>query len=277
MKSITLSNNTTIPVVGYGTWKSKPEECVDGVKHALLNGYTHIDAAAIYGNEQQVAQGIIASNKAREEFFITSKVWNSERGYDKTMAAFEKTIADLQVGYLDLYLIHWPANALQFENSEELNAETWRALEDLYKQGKVKAIGVSNFKVNHLKALEKTQTITPMVNQIEFHPGCMHEDIVNYCRQHNIAVEAYTPLANGDVFKNETLIALAQKYNKSISQLVLRWVVQNDVIVLTKSVTPARIIENLNIFDFEISEEDMNCINAIEKMGSCTDSDAVTF
>jgi len=259
-----LSNGVKIPSLGFGSWQS-PEGAVteEAIRLALVNGYRHIDAAAIYGNEVSVGKGIKASKVDRKDIFITSKLWNDEHGYESTMKAFEKTISDLQVDYLDLYLIHWP-NPKKFRDCYvEKNIETWRAFEQLYKDGKVKAIGVSNFFPHHIEEMLPSIEIMPMVNQIEFHPSCLKIDTIEYCKKNNIVVEGYSPLANGKVFKVVELKAIAEKYNKKVSQLVIRWCLQKDVLPLPKSVTPERIKENLEVFDFEISEEDMKFIDNI--------------
>ncbi len=278
MKQLKLSNGYTIPEIGYGTWRTPDDEtCIEGVRIALTNGYTHIDAAAIYGNEISVGKGIALAGVDRSQYFLTSKVWNSERGYDKTIAAFHKTIKDLGVDYLDLYLIHWPANAVQFENYKQLNADTWRALEDLYEQGLVKSIGVSNFMLHNIKDLEESARIQPMVNQIEFHPGYMQSELVAYCQAKGIVVEAWSPLANGDVFKSENLQTIATKYNKNIAQIVLRWVLQHNVLPLTKSVTESRIVSNIDIYDFSLTSDEMQIIDQEPACGACTNPDSVTF
>ena len=191
MENMKLNNGYMIPEIGYGTWQSPDSEVtVNGVKAAIACGYRHIDTAAAYKNEESVGEGIKESGIARKDLFVTSKVWNTQRGYEKTIAAFEKTLSDLDLDYLDLYLIHWPASKKDYENWEEINLETWRVMTDLYKAGKIKAIGVSNFKPHHLEALMKTE-VKPMVNQIEFHPGFMQEETVKYCRDNGILVEAW--------------------------------------------------------------------------------------
>lgn len=279
MQTVTLANGYKIPIVGFGTWQTPDgDTAVNAVKTAIECGYTHIDGAAVYDNEKSVGMGIKESGVARENLFITSKLWNTERGYDTTIAAFEKTLSDLHVDYLDLYLIHWPANKKQFDNWKELNSETWRAFEDLYKQGRIKAIGVSNFLTHHLEALMETATIAPMVNQIEFHPGYMQKETLDFCKANNICVEAWSPLGTGRMLSNETLNEIAANYNKSTAQLCIRWCMQNGTVPLPKSVTPARIAENLDVFDFEISGEDMERINAMEYFGgSGSHPDEVDF
>lgn len=278
MENMKLNNGYMIPEIGYGTWQSPDSEVtVNGVKSALACGYRHIDTAAAYKNEESVGEGIKESGVARKDLFVTSKVWNSQRGYEKTIAAFEKTLSDLDLDYLDLYLIHWPASKKDYENWEEINLETWRAMTDLYKAGKIKAIGVSNFKPHHLKALMKTE-VKPMVNQIEFHPGFMQEETVKYCRDNGILVEAWSPLGTGRMLTNPDLQEVASHYGKSVAQICIRWCIQHNVLPLPKSVTPSRIEENSNVFDFEINAEDMQRIDALENFGgSGLDPDEVDF
>lgn len=262
-----LNNGYEIPCIGFGTWQTPDgDTAVKVVSEAIGAGYRHIDTAACYGNEVGVGKGIKASQAERSSLFITSKVWNPDRGYENTMAAFEKTMIDLNLDYLDLYLIHWPASSSQFENWEEINLETWRAMTELYKAGRIKAIGVSNFLPHHLRMLMETE-VQPMVNQIEFHPGQMQEEAVAYCKAHNIVVEAWSPLGTGRMLSNETLQHIAAKYHKSAAQLCIRWCLQNDILPLPKSVTPSRIVENADVFDFEITQEDMEIINGMEYCG----------
>ncbi len=262
-----LNNGYEIPCIGFGTWQTPDGDiAVKAVSEAIGAGYRHIDTAACYGNEVGVGKGIKASQAERSSLFITSKVWNPDRGYENTMAAFEKTMIDLNLDYLDLYLIHWPASSSQFENWEEINLETWRAMTELYKAGRIKAIGVSNFLPHHLRMLMETE-VQPMVNQIEFHPGQMQEEAVAYCKAHNIVVEAWSPLGTGRMPSNETLQHIAAKYHKSAAQLCIRWCLQNDILPLPKSVTPSRIVENADVFDFEITQEDMEIINGMEYCG----------
>lgn len=271
MKQLTdgfvLENGRKIPCIGYGTWQTPDgETAVASVKEAVRTGYRHIDAAACYGNEAGVGRGIYESGIARKELFVTSKVWNTERGYERTMAAFEKTLKDLSLDYLDLYLIHWPAASHQFDNWEEINLSTWKAMTELYKSGKVKAIGVSNFMPHHLKALMETE-VPPMVDQIEFHPGMMQEETLDYCRDKGILVEAWSPLGTGRMLANPVLKEIAGTYHKSVAQLCIRWCLQHSVLPLPKSVTPARIAENAEVFDFEITAEDMSRIDRMDNFG----------
>ncbi len=274
----TLSNGYEIPCVGFGTWQTPDgETAVASVKKAIEAGYRHIDTAAVYGNEESVGKAIRESGVAREDLFITSKVWNTERGYESTLKAFDVTMEKLGLDYLDLYLIHWPASSSQFDNWVELNKETWRAMVELYQAGRIRAIGVSNFLVHHLEPLMDAE-VKPMVNQIEFHPGQMQEETVRFCKENGILIEAWSPLGTGRMLTNETLMAIAKEYDKSVAQLCVRWCLQNEVLPLPKSVTPSRIEENLDVFDFTIKDEDMETINAMEYFGgSGSHPDEVKF
>lgn len=275
----TLNNGVSIPSVGFGTWQTPDgQTAIDAVKHAIECGYRHIDGAAVYGNETSVGKGIRQSGINRPELFVTSKVWNTERGYDTTLRAFDKTLSDLGLDYLDLYLIHWPASSGRFNDWNEINATTWKAMERLYAEGRVKAIGVSNFLPHHLEALMDGASVMPAVNQIEFHPGFMQTACVDFCQKNNILVEAWSPLGTGRMLGNETLGSIAAKYGKSVAQLCIRWVLQHGILPLPKSVTPHRIEENLNVWDFSISDSDMAAINAMAYCGgSGLDPDKIDF
>ena len=282
MKKVTdtfvLSNGVEIPCLGFGTWQSPPDEAANSVKHALLSGYRHIDTAAQYGNEPDVGRGIRESGVPREEIFLTTKLWNDERGYETTLAAFEQSLKNLGTDYIDLYLIHWPAAPHQFENWKELNLGTWRAFEKLYKEGRIRAIGVSNFMPHHLEPLLNECEIVPMVNQIEIHPGMLQPETVKPSMEQGMLIEAWSPLGTGRMLKNEELMRIAAKYGISTAQLCLRWVLQHGYLPLAKSVTPSRIEENMKIFDFEISDEDMQYIDAMPYFGgSGFDPDKVDF
>ena len=279
MKNFTLYNGVQIPAIGYGTWRTRPAEvCEKAVQDAIACGYTHIDGAAVYKNEDSVGNAIKNSHMKREDLFVTSKVWNDMRGYEKTKEAFYTSLEKLGLDYLDLYLIHWP-NPLAFRDKmEEMNAETWRAMEDLYMEGKIRAIGVSNFKIHHLESLMKHARIKPMVNQIETTIGFMQEDVLQYCKENNIVVEGWSPLGSGRLFTNDALIDIANKYNKSIAQITLRYLLQKGVLPLPKSTNPERMKQNLEVFDFEISDEDMKWIDALDiEISSGNDPDKVEF
>ena len=277
--TFTLSNGVKIPCVGFGTWRTPDGEvAVSSVKEALKVGYRHIDTAAAYKNEGSIGKAIKESGVPREEIFVTSKLANPDHGYETTLSAFDKTMEELDLEYLDLYLIHWPVPVGHREDWKEDILATWRAFEELYKKGRIKAIGVSNFKIHHLQHIIDNCEIKPMVNQIEFHPSCLREDIVNFCRENNILVEAWSPLASGEVFKVEELKPIAERYNKNVAQLVIRWVLQKEVLPLPKSVHSDRIKANGEIFDFEISDEDMHIIDKITSCkGSGSDPDFINF
>lgn len=273
-----FSNGVGVPCLGFGTYKSKNgEEAYNAVTEALLCGYRHIDTAALYGNEESVGKAVIDSGLDRKDVFVTTKVWNTDRGYDNTMRAFEKSLNTLKLDYIDLYLIHWPANSLQYEDPDSLNLDTWRALCDLYRQGVVKSIGVSNFKPHHLLPLMDTE-IKPMVNQIEFHPGFMQADTVKFCKETNILVEAWSPMGRAEIFSNEIVAQMSAKYNCTPAQLCIRWCLEHSVLPLPKSVTTERIISNTDVFDFEISKEDIKLIDSVPFCGgSGHNSDTVVF
>lgn len=283
MKSLTdnftLHNGVKIPVVGFGTWQTPNDDIgYKAVLKALEIGYRHIDTAAIYGNEVSVGKAIKDSGFKREEIFLTSKVWNDDHGYEATLKAFALSLDHLGTDYLDLYLIHWP-NPLKFRDVwQEANAGTWKAMEELYEAGKIKAIGISNFMPHHIDALLETAKIVPMVNQIRLCPGDTKKEIVDYCKAHNILVQAYSPLGTGKVFEVQELKDLAVKYDTTVAKLCLRWSLQNGFLPLPKSVTPERIASNADIFDFNISEEDLQVMSDLEgRCGSSTDPDQRDF
>lgn len=258
-----LKNNVKIPTVGLGVYKMKEGyETKESIKIALEKGYRHIDTAMLYGNEKSVGEAIKESNIKREEIFVCTKLWNTDRGYENTLKAFEDSRKNLGLDYIDLYLIHWP-RPKEIENWEELNKDTWKAMEKLYEEGKIKAIGVANFEINHLKSLMRGAKILPMVNQIECHVELNQKELLEFCYKNNIIVEAWAPLMQGKVFEIELLKDLANKYNKTIAQIVLRWQNQRGVIVLPKSTHEDRIKGNIEIFDFIINDDDMNKINSI--------------
>ena len=278
-KSIKLNNGVLIPQPGFGTFMTKDgEEAIQAVKWAVETGYRHIDTAAIYNNEKGVGEGIRQCGVSREELFVTSKVWNSERGYDKTLKAFDKTMNDLGLDYLDLYLIHWPANERQFgKKASKLNQETWRAMEKLYEEGRIKAIGVSNFMPHHIERMMEKATVKPAVNQIEFHPGLLQKECVEFCKEQEITVEAWSPLGRGELIFDELLMGLAEKYGSTVAQLIIRWVMQHDIVPLVKSTKQTRIEENFQVFDFEISGEDMQRIDEMKPVRMGPDPDDADF
>ena len=267
MKKLLLNDGNKIPVIGFGTYKLMGQEGVGSVAHAISNGYRMIDTAAAYKNEDVVRKGILASGVKREELFVTTKLWRDNLGYESAKKEFAKSLKELGIDYVDLYLIHWPANARNYNNWQKTNADTWRAMEELQAEGKIKTIGVSNFWKEHLEALFQTANVIPAVNQIEFHPGYWQPELVAFCKKQNIVVEAWSPLARGKVFGNEILENMAKNHNKTVSQVCLRWGIQHKVIVIPKSSTSERIEENINLFDFELSEEEMKQIDTIPEMG----------
>lgn len=260
-EKVILYNGVEIPCIGYGTAESKDgKETVEKVVQALECGYRHIDTASIYGNEESVGKGIKESEVQREEIFLTSKVWNPDQGYQKTLDAFERSIEKLQTEYLDLYLIHWPVPMGHEEDYPDINYQTWRAMEKLYSDGKIKAIGVSNFLPRHLQYLLKRADIKPMVNQLEIHPLFQEIEAVEFCKKENIVVEAWSPFSRGGVFQVPFLQYLAEKYDKSVAQVCIRWSLQRGIIPLPKASTIKRMKENMDVFDFEIDTRDMELL-----------------
>ena len=248
------------------------------MKAAIAAGYTHIDTAAVYKNEKSVGEGIKESGIKRENLFVTSKVWNTERGYDKTLKAFDKTLSDLGLDYLDLYLIHWPANEFQFgKDANQLNVDTWKAMERLHEEGLIRSIGLSNFMQHHAEPVMAKANICPMVDQIEYHPGFTQKECVEFCQKNNILVEAWSPLGRGNVLDNPLLNSIASNHGKSVAQVVIRWVMQTGVLPLVKSVTPSRIKENFNIFDFELSQQEMFEIASLKADRIGADPDTCDF
>ncbi|MEM9328000.1 MAG: aldo/keto reductase [Bacteroidota bacterium] len=255
---VTLSNGIAMPSIGLGVLKAQDgQEVENAVLSALKNGYRSIDTAAAYRNEAGVGSALAKSGLAREEVFLTTKVWNSDQGYEETLAAFERSLAQLQTDYVDLYLIHWPV-AGKYK-------ATWRALEKLYKEGKAKAIGVSNFQIHHLEDLMSSAEIIPMVNQVEMHPHLQQPDLLEFAKGHSMVLEAWRPIMMGEVNQLPELIAIGTHYGKTPVQVTLRWLVQKGVVVIPKSVTESRIIANADIFDFELSEEEMTAINHLDR------------
>jgi methylglyoxal/glyoxal reductase len=256
--TVKLANGVEMPRLGLGVWKAKDgEEVQNAVKAAIQTGYRLIDTAAVYKNEEGVGKAIKESGVSREDLFITTKVWNDDQGYESTLQAFEESRKKLGLEYIDLYLIHWPVKGKY--------KETWKALEKLYEDGLVKAIGVSNFQVHHLKDLLSDAKVKPMVNQVEFHPYLTQKELLAYCNEENIQLEAWSPLMQGEVVRVDVIKELAEKYGKTPAQIVLRWDLQHGVVTIPKSVKEHRIQENADVFDFELSREDMDKLDALNK------------
>ena len=251
MQTVKLNNGVEIPILGFGVFQiTNPAECERSVIDAIQIGYSHIDTAASYQNEEAVGRGIKQSGIAREKLFITTKLWIQSNGYDGTLKAFERSLKRLQLDYLDLYLIHQPFGDVYGE---------WRAMEELYQQGKVRAIGVSNFQPDRIMDLMIHNKITPALNQIEVNPFQQQIDTQTFLQDNSVQVEAWAPFAEGknDIFQNEILLTIAAKHKKSVAQVILRWLVQRGIIALAKSTRKERMIENISVFDFELSAEDM--------------------
>ncbi len=253
-----LANGVEIPYLGLGVWQAEDgAEVQQAVKWALEAGYRHIDTASIYKNEEGVGQAIRESGVPRADVFVTSKVWNTDQGYDATLRAFEASLDRLGLETLDLYLIHWPVPGK--------SAHTWRALEKLYADGRVRAIGVSNFLQHHLEELLTTATVKPMVNQLEFHPWLVQPELQAYCRQHGIQYQAWSPLMQGKIFEQDIVNDLARKYGKSPAQILVRWDLQRGVVTIPKSVKQAHIVSNVDVFDFELTADELAYIDSLDR------------
>ncbi|MGZ8743413.1 MAG: aldo/keto reductase [Nocardioides sp.] len=258
--NVILSNGIEIPQLGFGVWRVPADDTQRAVAAALDAGYRHIDTAKLYDNEEGVGAAIRESGRERDEVFVTTKVWNSDQGYDDTMRAFDASMERLGLDVLDLYLIHWPLPG------KGLAADTWRAMEKLYLDGRIRAIGVSNFHPHHLKALIEHAEVVPSVNQVELHPYLQQDDVRAANNEHGVATEAWSPLAKGgDLLRDPVVQRLAEKHGRTPAQVVLRWHIQTNTIVIPKSVTPARIKENIDIFEFELDAEDMAAINGLDR------------
>lgn len=253
-----LHNGVKMPWLGLGVYKAEEgDEVVDAVKAAIKVGYRSIDTASFYGNESGVGKAIKDSGVPREDLFITTKVWNTEQGYESTLASFEESRKKLDVDYVDLFLVHWPVSGKY--------KDTWRALEKLYKDGLVRAIGVSNFNIHHLEDLMADAEVKPMVNQVEYHPLLTQKDLLAYCKEQNIQLEAWRPLTKGEIFTNPVITELAEKYGKTPAQIILRWDLEHGVVTIPKSVREARIKENSDIFDFSLSPDDVKKIDGLNQ------------
>lgn len=268
---VTLNNGVKMPWLGFGVFRVEDgEQVIRSVHYALEAGYRSIDTAWIYGNETGVGTAVEASGIARTELFITTKLWNAHQGYDRTLEAFETSMNNLGLDYLDLYLIHWPG--------KDKFIDTWKAMERLYREGHIRAIGVSNFQIHHLEALRAACEVTPAVNQIECHPWLTQEELRNYCKTRGIQVEAWSPLAKGRSLDDVTIGALAAKYDKTPAQIILRWHLQNGVVIIPKSVRQDRIIENAQVFDFTLTEEELAKISRLnQNLRTGGDPDTLTM
>jgi diketogulonate reductase-like aldo/keto reductase len=257
---ITLNNGIQMPQLGLGVWKASVDEAEAAVTAALKAGYRLIDTAMVYGNEEGVGKAIRASSIPREDIFVTTKLWNHDQGHDKVRPAFEASLQRLGLDYVDLYLIHWPMPA------RELYVETWQEFEKLYAEKKIRAIGVSNFEPAHLEKLAEHATITPAVNQIELHPRFTQPELREYGKEHGIHIESWKPIggAGGSILQDETISKVAKKYKKTTAQVVIRWHLQHNLIVIPKSVHEDRIKQNIDVFDFELTQDDMNTIDDLE-------------
>ncbi|WP_249870375.1 aldo/keto reductase [Oceanobacillus saliphilus] len=266
--TVTLNNGIKMPGFGLGVYKvENGQTVINAVKTAIMHGYRSVDTASFYNNEDGVGQGIREAGIPREEIFLTSKVWNEEQGYESTLKAFDRSLKKIGTDYLDLYLIHWPVKGKY--------KETWRAMEELYADGKVRAIGVSNFHVHHLQDLMQDSKIKPAIDQVEYHPHLSQPELREFCEKENIQLEAWSPLKRGKLLDEPTLTEIAEKHGKSTAQVILRWDIQNDVITIPKSITDQRIIENADIFDFTLTDDDMEKINSLhinDRAGTNPDS-----
>ena len=264
----TLANGVKIPCIGYGTWQTPGGDVARySVKKALELGYRHVDTATVYGNEASVGEGIRLSGVKREDVFLTTKQWTNERGFENTVAAAERALKTLGVDYLDLYLVHWPAVEKLSPDWAAINAETWRGFEKLYKDGKVRAIGVSNFMPAQLAALKARAEVQPMVDQVEFHPGYIQRNVLDYCRENGIVVEAWSPLGSGRLLADPLVNEIGAAHGKSAAQTCVRYALQHGIVPLPKSVTPERIAANADVFDFVLTDAEMAALDAMPETG----------
>jgi diketogulonate reductase-like aldo/keto reductase len=253
-----LNDGNSIPLLGLGTYKMDDKnEAYEAVRHALDTGYRHIDTASMYRNEKEVGRAVRDSGIPREEIFVTTKVWNTDQGFGRTVHAFDESFRKLDLGYIDLYLIHWPQPGTR--------SETWEALVELKERGNVRSIGVSNYTTGHLSELLDESQLAPAVNQVEFSPFLYQEELLNYCRERKIALEAYSPLTRGEKLNNKKIAKIAEKYSKTPAQVMLRWALQHQIVILPKSSTKKRIEENADIFNFELSDADMSALNSLDE------------
>lgn len=262
-----LNNDMKIPCVGFGTYKAAEENNVEVLKTAIEAGYRYFDTASFYQTEDFLGQAIRESNLSREDFFLVSKMWKDEMGYQQTKDALEKSLKRLGTDYLDIYLIHWPRPSADCENWKELDLETWRAMEELQKEGKIRGLGLSNFLPHHIKNILENGTVKPVVNQLELHPGYMQQAAVQYCKEHGIQMQAWSPIGRRRILEDGLILELAGKYQVSPAQLCLRFLLQNDIIPLPKSSSMERMKQNMDLFHFEISEEDVSRLATMPQAG----------
>jgi len=256
--TVKLNNDVRMPILGLGVYQSPPGRVTrDAVNFALRVGYRHVDTARIYGNEADVGEAVRESGVPRGDLFVTTKLWNSDQGYDSTLRACESSLKRLGLDYLDLYLVHFPV--------PDVRKESWRAMETLLEKGRCRAIGVSNFTIRHLEELIEERHVIPSVNQVEFHPFLYQKELLKYCQNRGIQVEAYSPLARGERLKHPRIISLATKYSKTPAQLMIRWGIQHGLVVIPKSTTEERIRENSQVFDFDISDDDMRSLDSLNE------------
>lgn len=282
--TFTLSNGTKIPCVGFGTWQSaNGQECYNAVLSALECGYRHIDTAEGYGNEESVGKAIkdfLATGKcSRKDLYITSKLHNNFHSYEEAKAAIEKSLSDLQLDYIDLFLVHWPNPIKTRATWQKSNAEAWKAMEEAVDNGKIISLGLSNFQQHHIEELLKTARIKPVVNQIKFCPGINQPEVVKYSRSQKMVIEAYSPMGTGAIFGNEQMTKIARNHNKTVAQVCIEYVLQNDILPLPKSVTPERIKSNTEVFDFELTSEECKIISELKDTGIVPprNPDEITF
>jgi 2,5-diketo-D-gluconate reductase A len=269
--TIRLNDGNAMPQFGYGVWRVSNEEAAAAVGEAIKAGYRSVDTAAIYGNEEGVGEAIRAASVSRDELFITTKVWNNNHGYDNTLRAFDESLGRLQLDFVDLYLIHWPVAG------SDAYRDTWRALIKLKQDGRARSIGVSNFMVEHLRRLIDETGVTPAVNQIELHPRFQQKELRAFHAANGIATESWSPLGQGSLVTDETLAGIGRKYGKTPAQVILRWHLDNGLVVIPKSVTPSRMRENIDVFDFKLDADDMRVIEGLDDKGGRVGPDPAVF
>ncbi|WP_273727038.1 aldo/keto reductase [Brucella gallinifaecis] len=269
--AVKLNDGNRIPQLGYGVWQIGNDEAISAVSEALNVGYRHIDTAAIYGNEEGTGKAINESGIARSDIYLTTKLWNKEQGYESTLKAFDESLKKLGTDYVDLYLIHWPLP------SKDLFMETWRAFIKIKQEGRAKSIGVSNFQTADLERILKESDVVPVINQIELHPQFQQDELRLFHSKHNIATEAWSPLGQGTILENPTLKTIAERHGKSVAQIILRWHIETGNVVIPKSVTPERIKENFEVFDFSLNGTDHDAITKLDKTDGRIGPNPATF